>query len=130
MESKMKIYIDLKKFRTVKGENNDCGVTSIAIATGVGYSKAWQVLNELGRAKGEGTFNRTMHKAIKTMGFKSMELQFRTPITLARFIKLHNRGRYVVYTKDHAVAIVDGKLFDSSMTHGKTHLVGFMTVED
>jgi hypothetical protein len=114
----MKIYIDLKKFRTVPNEKNDCGVTSLAIATGMGYTKAWQTLRSLGRDKGTGT-----------LGFKANELQLRGGLTLAKFIKLHNRGRFIVYTKDHAVAVVDGKVFDSNMTHGKTHIRGFITLE-
>lgn len=125
----MKIYIDLKKFRTVKGEKDDCGVTSLAVATGMGYTKAWQALRSLGRAKGTGTLNTMITKAASMLGFKANELQIRGTLTLAKFIKLHNRGRYIVYTKDHAVAVVDGKMFDSNMTHGKTHIVGFISLE-
>ena len=125
----MKIYIDLKKFRTVKGEKSDCGVTSLAVATGSGYAKAWKVLNSLGRIKGEGTYNSTILRAAKAMGFEANELQVKSKLTLAKFIKLHNRGRFIVYTNNHAMAVVDGKLFDANMTHGKTHVEGFITLE-
>ncbi len=126
----MKIYIDLNKFRTVKGESNDCSVTALATATGVGYTKAWQVLRDLGREKKHGVFNSIIRAAAINLGFSATEWQPAKPITLARFIKIHKRGRFIAYTKDHAVGVVDGKLFDANMTHGKTYIFGFISLED
>ena len=126
----MKIYIDLNKFRTVKGEANDCSVTALATATGVGYAKAWQTLRELGREKRCGVFNSLIRKAATVLGFSATEWQPAKPITLARFIKVHKRGRFIVYTKNHAISVVDGKMFDARMTHGKTLIQGFISLED
>lgn len=126
----MKIYIDLNKFRTVKGESNDCSVTALAIATGVGYTKAWQVLRDLGREKKRGVYNGIIRKAAVNLGFSAIDWQPAKPITLAKFIKIHKRGRFIAYTKDHAVSVVDGKLFDANMTHGNTLIMGFISLED
>jgi hypothetical protein len=126
----MKIYIDLNKFRTVKGESNDCSVTALATATGVGYTKAWQVLRDLGRRKQEGASRAQLRKAATSLGFSPTDWQPAKPITLAKFIKIHKRGRFIAYTRDHAVSVVDGKMFDANMTHGKTFIYGFISLED
>lgn len=126
----MKIYIDLNKFRTVKGEANDCCVTALATATGVGYTKAWQTLRELGREKRKGVYTSIVRKAATALGFSATEWQPAKPITLARFLKIHKRGRFIAYTKDHAISVVDGKMFDANMTHGKTLIQGFISLED
>ena len=125
----MKIYIDLKRIRgTIKGEARDCGVTSLSIAGGVSYREAWELLFNWGRGKGEGVSPFQLEMASKGLNRASKRFSAMSKVTLAQFIKTHYKGRFIVYTRNHAMAVVDGRLYDCNMTRGQTKIEGFITL--
>ena len=124
----MKILINLDSMRTVKGETADCGVTSLAIAGGVSYREAWRLLNNWGRNKGEGVSPYQLEMAAKGLNFNSKRFSALGRVTLGQFIKIHSKGKFIAYTKTHAMAVVDGRLYDANMTRLNTCIKGFISL--
>ena len=124
----MKIYIDLDKIRTIKGEAGDCGVTSLAIAAGVPYKEAWQVLRNLGRYKGDGVNVSMLSMAAKALNFDSKAFYALGKVTLGQFVKIHSKGKFIAFTGNHAMAVVDGRVYDSNMTRFNTKIQGFISL--
>lgn len=125
----MKVYIDLKSIRgTIKGEARDCGVTSLAIAGGVSYREAWEILKNLGREKGGGVNATMLEMAAKGLNFNSKRFSTVNKVTLGQFIKIHSKGKFIAYTDNHAMAVVDGRLYDANMTRLNTKIKGFISL--
>lgn len=122
----MKIWINLDSMRTVKGETADCGVTSLAIAGGVSYREAWDILNKWGRDKGEGVNTLQLEYAAQTINPKAKRFSAVSKVTLGQFIKIHSKGKFIAYTKNHAMAVVDGRLYDANMTRLNSKIEGFI----
>ena len=124
----MKILINLDSMRTVKGEAADCGVTSLAIAGGVSYREAWEILSNLGREKRCGVNEIMLEMAAKGLNFNSKRFSALGRVTLGQFIKIHSKGKFIAYTKNHAMAVVDGRLYDANMTRLNTCIKGFISL--
>jgi hypothetical protein len=93
-------------------ETNDCTVVSLAVVTGKDYRHARAIMAAGGRLHRKG---RWMHKAAAIVGMDMVRgLDGEATPTLAEFSAAHPRGSYWVEVKGHALAVVDGVIYDHS----------------
>jgi len=96
-------------------ETNDCTVKALMEAARIPYDQAHKRLRPYrGHRKGVHGFHHVM-KSFKD--FKHEPLQ--RPITLGTFVKDAVGGRYVVSVRGHALAVVNGKIYDHSIRPGR-----------
>lgn len=92
------------------GDDNDCAVIALAMATGVSHRKALLALEKAGRRFGKGTFRWETYTALHRLGFINADVTARypkakTPITLLR--ELPRRGTFLVHTRGHVFCVID-----------------------
>jgi hypothetical protein len=100
-----------------KHEKNDCGVTAIAIATGIGYDKAHKVLSSVGRKPRRGISFNMLKDAIEAVTGKRPTFETilkpngsrYTGVTIGKALP---KGKYVLLFGGHAAALVDGVIED------------------
>ena len=120
-------------------ENNDCAVRAIAFATGVSYSKAHDLFTAAGRKHGKGSSLEMIDRvAANFMSARTNLGRYHTTPTgqrrlgwcptLATFLKEHPTGKYVVIIRRHAVAIINGKCYDSFVNSGSKPVSAFYKV--
>jgi len=52
----------------------------------------------------------------------------RTDMTVAKFLRTHREGRFVVYVKGHAFAVINGQIWDmASHVRGRRYVEGYFT---
>jgi hypothetical protein len=84
----------------------DCTVRALAVATKVKYDTCYEALKAAGRKSHDG-FN--LGAYLKTMGlFYGWRASLvRMPkMTLAKFFGLAPKGRYIIETSDHVIAVI------------------------
>lgn len=122
---------------TKHGENKDCVVRAIANASFIHYDVVHEFLKRNGRRDKRGTGIDTMVLALKCFNFKFVGTFGNTiaakhsihyiknhyqcdqsttnkSITLGKLIASLPYGRFVAIVRGHAVAIVDGKVIDTT----------------
>jgi hypothetical protein len=125
----MRVTINSIKVRTVRSEKNDCAVFAIMSAAGIPYSQAHQALKNVGRVKGQGTPISMIAGALRGLGMSPMVYMLAGKATVARAVKMHQKGRFIVFTSDHAMGLRDGMLFDNANTQGKRHIEGIIALD-
>lgn len=96
-------------------ENSDCTVKALAVAYSVGYEWAHAVLKEHGRKNREGIYTRDVFPVVLTnMGIKHRVGPYSATnkVSLKKFCEAHPKGRYVVTSSGHAMAVIDGVVYD------------------
>lgn len=123
------LYKIMKAEQQAAGEKSDCTVKALAIAAGVNYNTAKAALKRNGREDGRGTKKSVVMAAAKELGKTLVSVNPKTFINkypgihknLAnvtthhpeRFHGVWEDGRaYIAFTKDHALAIVNGVTHD------------------
>lgn len=115
------------------GEDNDCSVKAVALACGLPYDAAHAAFEDAGRRHGRGVLTPQIFKALKVLKINTQPISHLrqpngsryTPRTISRLLPF---GRYLVYTRGHVFALVDGQVLD--WTKGrKHHIIGFQRVE-
>lgn len=96
----------------------NCGVTALAVTTGVSFNKAWQTFKAVNprkynaRWKG-GTYSSDQQKALEKLGvdFDTLELP---KMTLANFVREHTKRDtlYMVTTTGHVQTVLNGEVID------------------
>lgn len=99
-----------------KGENNDCVVRATAIALGLEYDHVHAVFAAHGRTPGRRT-KRHVSAAVFAELFPCIAREFAIKDanrfqTLAQFRKGHKTGRFIVFVRGHALALVNGTVHD------------------
>ncbi len=125
----MRVSIQAVKVRTVRTEKNDCAVFAIMTAAGVSYDQAWKALKNVGRDKGQATPISMIVGALRGLGLSPMLYMLAGKATVSRAVKMHHKGRFIVFTEDHAMGLRDGMLFDPAATHGKRHIEGIIALD-
>lgn len=107
-------YDAIRSSEAAKGERNDCTVIAAALATGESYEDAHAALELFGRKPGHGTSIHSTLRALDLLGYRHNRVQFEPASvqTIAR--QLDPKARYVVFTSNHALAVVDGVVEDWS----------------
>ena len=106
---------------TDKGDRNNCFPVAVAVTTGIPYSDITYHLSHMGRRVGKGTPWSTISKYLPRMKFQIMKeygtwYQRRTNPTVLQFAKSHPTGKYILIVKGHALAVVDGVIYDTLRT--------------
>lgn len=114
----------------VIGETDDCSVKAVAIAARVSYSNAHKVLKACGRKNRKGASTGTISAAMFLLRaeMRSVDMNqlrminhYRT-LTVNNVVKyLRSDASYIMYTRDHVVAVRNGKVED--WTAGRKHRV-------
>ncbi len=105
-------------------EKSDCVVKALAITTQVDYATVHAMLAKHGRKARCGTWNRTTFAAARELGFTLTEIKhfiYNERCTVRSIEPKLKDGFYLVMTRSHALAVVDGVVHD--YTRGKTHKV-------
>lgn len=110
--------------RTFK-EHNDCSVKSIAIAFNENYEYAHDLLKTLGRKRYlpvtlpifENSLN--VICVLKKKSFQKKDISDKE-LTIKEFILKHQKGTYIICTKDHACSIKNGLIHDEIDNYDKT----------
>ena len=117
-------YDVLNKEATKLNEKRDCAVKALALVSGTHYAVVRDMLGKLGRKRGGSTPKWMTYKALRTLGLKTVDVtkcyKSRTIVTLGREMR-YRKGKYLVSTSRHILAVVDGKVED--WTKGRRHRV-------
>lgn len=125
------LYTIMKAEQQAAGETRDCTVKALAIAASVNYQTAKAALKRNGRKDGKGTSKIVVLAAAKELGRSLTVVKQESFINKypgvhkglhnitthhpARFHSVWEDGRtYIAFTKDHALAIVNGVTHDWS----------------
>ena len=97
-------------------ENNDCTVKALALALNTSYAKAHAHLKRFcGRPDRKGIVSRdVLPQSFKNTKHRVGPYTIRNKVTLKKFCELHPQGRYYVSVRGHAIAVVDGVVYDHS----------------
>lgn len=98
-------------------EHNDCGVRAAALVCNVPYETAHVALRVAGRQPRQGSFVPQITKAVKSLGCTVHKSQNPKQPNGSRYTaktlpKAYPRGRFLVYTRDHVFAMIDGTVLD------------------
>lgn len=96
-------------------ERNDCTVRAVAIATGKPYDKIHAELEWRGRRPGQG-FRLTEDGHLEELGFKRFHIPRPQGVKprLATVVPHVQKGHFIIATKAHVFAIIDGVAFDKT----------------
>lgn len=113
----------LKKKSALHGETNDCAVKAIAIVANADYDEVHALLKAHGRKDGKGTPWAAIWATLKALGVWVGPVDH-TNIERAKTVRhlpavLPKRGRFLVYTRGHILAVVNGEVMD--WTKGRRH---------
>ncbi len=105
------------KYRDIRkqyNEHNDCTVVAFAEVFNTSYEKAHKHLKlHCGRVNRKGIVSRTaLPDSLKNTRHKVGDYSKTNRITISKFIEKHPIGRYYVVVRGHAIAIVDGVVYD------------------
>lgn len=108
------------------GEHGDCSVRAVALTTNVPYETAHIALRVAGRRNRRGAFENQIIKATRSLGYtvdpKVIPKQSNGSLYTAKTIgRVYPTGNYLVYTRGHVFALVNGSVLD--WTEGKKHRV-------
>lgn len=118
------------------GETNDCAVKAVALVTEKLYSEAHRALADRGRKTRQGTPFRAIDETIKEFGYKVERVDPREIIAAypsphrdvlknitthhpRRFNKVWPKGTYLLYSRAHVSAVIDGELHDWAVNRAK-----------
>lgn len=90
-------------------DTKDCSVRALAVATGCSYEQASAVFSAAGRNLKKGTpvdLSRKVHETWLGM-IPTDSIDF-----LAAFIAANPKGRFILHTKHHAFAVIEGIVHD------------------
>ena len=106
--------------KTYYNDDNMCTVIALAMAAGIGYGKAFHTYKRLGRVTRKGTLKALQVAAFKEHGLQVLEISpYKFGATLKTAAKSGIRGTYLIYSRAHVSAMVDGKMYDWGATSCK-----------
>ena len=94
----------------------DCVIRAIAVATGKPWTEVYDELYRVGRAEySMMSANDVWGLMLYRMGFEPFILPDSCPdcVTVREFARHYPKGRYIVGTGSHAVAVVNGNYIDA-----------------
>lgn len=130
MYAKSETYMALNKRSDELKEENDCAVKTLAVVAGISYDAARDMLAAKGRKARRGTIRIDLYDSVKELGFTSERISPQDFIKLypsphckvLKSVTTHHMDRfpaawrdghtYIVHTKGHVLAVVDGKNHD------------------
>ena len=107
-------WAQYEEARDARNEDNDCTVVSLAFLLDLPYGLAHGIMRATaGRQHRQPAH---MHLAVEAYPavFKEVEGMPIEGISLAEFCRVHSTGRYWVRVTGHALAVINGKVYDHS----------------
>jgi hypothetical protein len=103
------------------GETKDCAVKAVAIVTNTPYKVVHAMMAKHGRKPRRGTPMGITHKVLKELGVwvERCDDKFRSRTVNQLKSELPKTGRFLVRTRGHILACVNGKVMD--WTDGRRH---------
>lgn len=102
-------------------DRNNCVPKALTALTGEPYKGVDDYLKARGRKKGKGTPRRASVAFLQERGFEQLAPptllrryhggKFRS-MKVASFAKAFPKGKFIVYVRGHAVAVIDGRILD------------------
>ena len=86
-------------------DDNNCTVVSLQHLTGITYAQAYHAVKALGRTRGTGLWS---HISYTT----SLDIYRSLGFTVTRVSRLGLVGKYLVFTRTHAAAVIHGKVIN------------------
>jgi len=115
-------YKELAAAAKEMGENKDCAVRALTAVSDTSYRKVHGLCEFLGRKRGKGTSYTVIWAVATALGLKVMETARFTAKTVTTLEKqLPKKGKFLISTRGHILAAVDGKIID--WTQGRRHRV-------
>lgn len=95
-------------------ETNDCTVKAFAVVFDTTYEKAHAHLkHNCGRQNRKGIVSReVIVPSLKKSKYKVGPYSKTNRITLKNFLEKHSEGRFYVCVRGHALAVIDGVIYD------------------
>jgi hypothetical protein len=126
----MKQYEDYQVMEKIGIEKyNDaafCSVVAVATVTGMSFARAHKKMSKNGNRKlrsGANLFD--MFKVIESHGYKVRDIGYHNvygrSMTLSEAAKLYDKGTYLISTKKHITAVVDGDINDHTNPERTTY---------
>jgi len=117
----MKQYEDFETMEKIGVEKykdtNFCSVVAVATVTGMSFARAYKKMAKNGNRKlrcGANIFD--MFKVIESHGYKVRDIGYQNvygrSMTLSEAAKLYDKGTYLISTRQHITAVVDGDIND------------------
>lgn len=107
---------NLEEIWKYANETNDCSVRATTIALNKPYKEVHSTFLKHGRRWGKGVTFITLTAVLKDLTKDKVKMVASDVVkreSLARFIKTHPKGRYVVVKRGHAFAVIDGVAHDA-----------------
>ena len=127
----MTTYNQCKEIAKSMDESKDCTVKALAITTGISYPEAHKVMRMMGRKPNRGLKGRppraiiaTMQLACRLAGRIVGTPQFPERLTMNTVGERYSEGTWLVFTRGHVVALVNGSVQDWS--EGRRKQVKFL----
>lgn len=114
-------YITTEVDPSLPYDRNNCVPKALTALTGESYKKVDDYLKAKGRKKGKGTPHRASLAFLSLKRFTKLPptcLVQRYPggvirkMKVASFAKVYPKGKFIVYVREHAVAVIDGRILD------------------
>ena len=108
-------YQETSLASALKGENNDCSVKALAIASGKHYDVVHAILKAEGRKDRKGAYMPQIMAAANKLGLKCYNItrQRKQWGTVRGIVsKLRGNRTYLVHTSRHILPVVNGKVED------------------
>lgn len=100
-------------------EKNDCVVLAISVACCLPYGAAHAEMKQHGRKDRHKTKLATYLKTVgnRIANYDLVPMPLASPSTIKQTVLKYPNGRYLVRTKGHLFAVVNGVIFDSGEKH-------------
>lgn len=98
-------------------DTRNCVVRATAIGYGIPYRIADQVARQAGRKEHYGFWIPRMVVQMQMNGYDNFQVIIpRKGLTLYSFLKEYKEGRYLIEIRHHAMAVINGKIYDAGLS--------------
>lgn len=107
--------IEVKSYKEEYGDRNFCTVVALHVITNRPMEDCAGYMQHFGRRQNTGMSFIEIHRALTSMRLHKVKegpYSYNNRITINQFLKKHPRGKYYCIVRGHALAIVDGVLYD------------------
>ena len=101
-----------------QSETKDCTVTALSLLLDVPYAHAHAIMRKVGR----GGRKHWADAFLRALPGLSGSHKLARSGSVGKFIAQHPKGRFLVWVRGHAFALIDGQTFDTVETNPACHI--------
>lgn len=109
-------------------EKLDCAVRATACAMAIPYWQSHAVFSHFGRKPRHKTYG--IHKILEHLDIHCVLVNYWERTSLKVFISNHSKGHFIVFSRGHAFAVIEGIVFDKTPLSGKYQVVGYAEIPE